>query len=59
MNEQQLQTLIQAGESRTVEFKSDSAALPAGRRVNDTTIYEEVVAMANTRGRDVAHRRRG
>lgn len=44
MNDQKLQALIQAGESLTVEFKSDRQPL------NDATIYEEVVAMANTKG---------
>jgi len=40
----QLQTVIQAGESLTVEFKSDR------RQISDNTIYEEVVALANTEG---------
>jgi ATP-dependent DNA helicase RecG len=44
MDDQQLQTLIQAGESLIVEFKSDR------QQLNDTTIYEEIVAMANTKG---------
>lgn len=43
MNDQ-LQVLIQAGESLTVEFKSDRQSL------RDSTIYEEIVAMANTKG---------
>ncbi len=44
MNDKQLQALIRAGESLTVEFKSDR------QPQNDSVIYEEVVAMANTRG---------
>ncbi|MCL2648890.1 MAG: putative DNA binding domain-containing protein [Phycisphaerales bacterium] len=44
MDEQKLQTLIQSGESLTVEFKSDR------QQIGDAVIYEEVVAMANTKG---------
>ncbi|MHB1768354.1 MAG: ATP-binding protein [Phycisphaerae bacterium] len=44
MNEQQLQSLIQAGETLTVEFKSDQ------KQISDATIYEEIVAMANSQG---------
>jgi len=44
MDAQQLNTLIETGESLGVEFKSDR------RQVNDNTIYEEVVALANSEG---------
>jgi ATP-dependent DNA helicase RecG len=44
MDEHRLQALIQAGESLTVEFKSDR------QQINDSAIYEEVVALANTQG---------
>jgi ATP-dependent DNA helicase RecG len=40
----QLEKMIAAGESLTVEFKSDR------QQISDATIYEEVVAMANTQG---------
>jgi ATP-dependent DNA helicase RecG len=44
VNEQQLQSLIAGGETLTVEFKSDRA------QISDNTIYEEIVAMANSHG---------
>jgi len=44
MDAERLQTVIQAGESLTVEFKSDR------RQISDNTVYEEVVALANTEG---------
>lgn len=44
MNEQQLQSMIEGGETPTVEFKSDR------KQISDGTIYEEIVAMANNKG---------
>ncbi len=44
MNEQQLQSMIEGGETLTVEFKSDR------KQISDGTIYEEIVAMANNKG---------
>ena len=44
MNEQQLQSLIEGGETLTVELKSDRT------QISDNTIYEEIVAMANSQG---------
>jgi len=44
MDEQRLQSLIRAGESLMVEFKSDR------QQMSDAAIYEEVVALANTDG---------
>ena len=41
---QQLSKIIEAGESLTVEFKSDR------QQTSDKTIYEEVMALANTNG---------
>ena len=40
----QMEKLIAAGESLKVEFKSDR------QQIGDGTIYEEVVALANTSG---------
>lgn len=44
MNAEQLQATVEAGESLKVEFKSDR------QQISDNTIYEEVVALANTHG---------
>ena len=44
MNVEQLEALIEAGESLIVEFKSDR------QQISDNTIYEQVVALANTEG---------
>lgn len=44
MDLEQLEGLIAAGESLRIEFKADR------QQINDGTIYEEVVALANTEG---------
>lgn len=44
MDEQRVSDLIRAGESLTVEFKSDR------QQIGDAAIYDEVVALANTEG---------
>lgn len=44
MDANQLQSILQAGESLSVEFKSDRG------NISDSRIYEEVVALANTEG---------
>lgn len=44
MDQQKIYDLIESGESLSIEFKSDR------RQISDNTIYEEVVALANTDG---------
>ncbi len=44
MDQKKLYDLIESGESLSVEFKSDR------RQISDNTIYEEIVALANTDG---------
>lgn len=47
LDAQDVDELIARGESVAVEFKSDR------HQIGDKTIYEEVVALANTEGRAV------
>ncbi len=44
MDQARLQEVIDGGESLTVEFKSDRG------RISDSSIYEEIVALANSDG---------
>jgi len=44
MDTQRIEKLLQAGETLQSEFKSDR------KQINDATIYEEVVSLANTEG---------
>ena len=44
MDLERLRQILDAGESLSVEFKSDS------KQISDSTIYEEIVAFANTEG---------
>lgn len=50
LNEETIRAIIASGESLSTEFKSDRSGTDGKKCLDDTTIFEEVVALANTQG---------
>ncbi|MDU2064484.1 MAG: putative DNA binding domain-containing protein [Sporomusaceae bacterium] len=50
LNKGMVTEIIASGESLSVEFKSDRSGAEGKRCLEDNTIFEEVVALANTQG---------
>ena len=50
LNEETVSAIIASGESLSTEFKSDRSGTDGKKCLDDTTVFEEVVALANTQG---------